>query len=95
MINLIVRSSEEFRRALPETGLFDIYDCEIAIKTSSYTSVFDVDDIVKLTQACINVTDVDIQLDDSLDDEIHVSIVEVPLYVAEKRNPPKRGPKKS
>lgn len=95
MISLIVHSSEEYRRALPETGLFDIFDCELTITTSPHTSVFDIDGIVKLTQACIHVTDVDINLDDSFDDEIHVTIAEVPLYVAEKRDPPKRGPRKS
>lgn len=96
MINLIVQSSEEFRDSLPQTGLFEMFDCSVLIEASEFTPISEIEAISTLIHSAINVVDFKVSplpLFDS--DEIHISIAEVPLHIAENRKPKSPRPKKS
>lgn len=97
MINMIVQDAEDFRQQLPETGLFEILDCAVLVEASDFTPVHEIETISKYLHYAINVVDFKVvPISERMDHgDIHISIAEVPVHIAENR--PKRdpGPKKS
>jgi hypothetical protein len=78
-INLIVHSAEEFRAALPESGLFDMYDCAMQMEVPTDAPVQEIEEMTKTLQSFIHVTDVEvIPVPDSLG-QYYISIVETPF----------------
>jgi hypothetical protein len=87
-----VRDADQFREELPESGLFDLYDCTVLVEAAPSTPVSEIETISTLIHSAINVVDFKTaKLGETFDQEIRISIAEVPLHVAEKRNP--RGPR--
>lgn len=78
-INLIVHNAEEFRAALPESGLFDMFDCAMWIEVPSDAPVQEIEQMTKTLQSFINVTDIEVTtVDDGLS-QYYISIVETPF----------------
>jgi hypothetical protein len=82
----------EFRESLPESGVFDIFDCRLLIEFSPHAVIQDLEKYVTILESCINIVDMDIQPNYLLssDGEVKLTISEVPLHVAENRTPPTR-----
>jgi hypothetical protein len=96
MINLIVKDAEDFRQQIPESGLFELYDVSILVEASGFTPVSDLDEISTYLHAAINIVDFQVKKLGFLEEpEIHISIAEVPIHVAENRSKPPKNPKKS
>jgi hypothetical protein len=83
---------EEFRDSLPESGVFDIFDCSLLIEFSPHAVIQNLEKYVTILESCINIVDMDIQPNYLLDSEgeVRLTISEVPLHVAENRTPPAR-----
>ncbi len=78
-INLIVQTPEEFRAALPESGLFDMYDCALWMEVPAGAPVQEIEQITKTLQSFINVTDIEITSADDGLGQYYISIVETPF----------------
>jgi hypothetical protein len=89
MIRLLVENAQEYREALPETDIFDKYDCNIAITCPEDTLIKEIDEISFFTRACINVVDITVKNAETKYNMIQVDITEVPIHIAERR--PERG----
>lgn len=89
VISLFVHNAEEFQSALPTTGLFEMFDCAIAIDAPQNYPVSEVEQMVKILQYSINVTDVRISVLPEDGEEVHVVITDTP-YNPSKRRPPTR-----
>ena len=89
---LTVHDPEEFREALPQSGVFDIFDCRLLVEFNANVVIRDLEKYVMILESCINIVDMDVQpaFDGLEDDEVRITISEVPLHVAENRNPPTR-----
>jgi hypothetical protein len=89
---LTVHDPEEFRDALPTSGVFDIFDCSMLLEFSPHAVVQDLEKYVNILESCIHIVDMDVQPNYELDDDgqIRITISEVPLHVAENRTPPAR-----
>lgn len=89
---LTVHDPEEFREALPSSGVFDIFDCRLLLEFNANVVIQDLEKYVMILESCINIVDMDVQpaFDGLEDDEVRITISEVPLHVAENRNPPTR-----
>ncbi len=89
---LTVHDPEDFREALPSSGVFDIFDCRMLLEFSPHSVIQDLEKYVMILESCINIVDMDVQPDFSLgiEDGIKITITEVPLHIAENRNPPAR-----
>jgi len=85
MIRLLVENAEEYRSALPETGIFEKFDCNLDIICPEDTLISEIDSISFFTRACINVVDITVRNADTKYNMIQVDITEVPVHVAEKR----------
>lgn len=94
MISLIVRNAEEFQSALPHTGLFDMFDCAVEIDAPGDFPVAEVEQIVKILQYTINVTDVRVSISSEDTDGAHVVITETPYEPPRRKTPNRPGPKK-
>ena len=96
MINMIVRDAADFREQLPATGAFEMYDIAILVEASDFTSVKDIEEISTFLHAAINVVDFKVKKLGLIDqDEIHISITEVPINVVKKIPGNPKKPKKS
>lgn len=89
MIRLLVENAEEYRSALPETGIFEKFDCNLDIICPEDTLISEIDAISFFTRACINVVDITVKNASTKYNMIQVDITEVPVHVAERR--PERG----
>lgn len=87
---LTVQDLDEFREALPESGVFDIFDCQMLVEFSPNTVIHDLEKYITILESCINIVNLDIQPKHGLDSGLRITISEVPLHVAENRNPPAR-----
>jgi hypothetical protein len=85
MIRLLVENAEEYRSALPETGIFEKFDCSLNILCPEDTLISEIDAISFFTRACINVVDITVKNADTKYNMIQVDITEVPVHIAEKR----------
>jgi hypothetical protein len=78
-INLIVHNPEEFRAALPESGLFEMFDCAMWMEVPTDAPVQDIEQMTLTLQSFINVTDIEVTtVDDGLN-QYYISIVETPF----------------
>ena len=89
---LTVHDPEEFREALPSSGVFDIFDCSLLLEFNPHSVIQDLEKYVAILGSCINIVHMDVQPNYQVSDdsEIRITISEVPLHVAENRNPPTR-----
>ncbi len=94
MISLIVRNAEEFQSALPQTGLFDMFDCAVEIEAPGDFPVTEVEQIVKILHYTINVTDVRVSVSPEDTDGVHVMITETPYEPPKRKTPRRPGPKR-
>lgn len=78
-INLIVHSPEEFRAALPESGLFDMYDCAMWMEVPADAPVYEVEQFTKILSSFINVTDINVTAVEDGMSQYYISIVETPI----------------
>lgn len=82
MINMIVKDAADFREQLPATGAFEMYDIAILVEASAFTSVKEIEEISTFIHAAINVVDFKVKkLGFVEQEEIHISIAEVPINV--------------
>jgi hypothetical protein len=84
-IEMTVESVEEFKERLPETGLFEIYDCSMLLQCPEHLLVTEVEEITRFLNSCINVADIEIVATES--SLIHITLKEVPIHIAERRRP--------
>ena len=85
MIRLLVENAQEYRDALPETEIFNKFDCSISITCPEETLIKEIEDISFFTKACINVVDISVKNAETKYNMIQVDITEVPIHVAERR----------
>jgi hypothetical protein len=93
-ISLIVSNADEFQSALPQTGLFDMFDCSIEISASDDFPYREVERIVKILQYSINVTDVRVSVSSEDLGGAHILITETPYDPPKRKTPRRPGPKK-
>jgi hypothetical protein len=86
MIRLLVENAQEYRSALPETEIFNKFDCSIAITCPEDTLIKEIEEISFFTKACINVVDVSVKNAETKYNMIQVDITEVPVHIAERRS---------
>lgn len=87
---LTVHSPEDFRESLPSSGVFDIFDCKMLVEFNPNTVLQHLEQYVTILESCINLVDLDVQPGRDLDEEVRITISEVPLHVAENRTAPER-----
>lgn len=96
-VKFIVHTPDEFRDALPESGVFDFTDCRIKVHANEFTDISELRQITKVLEAAIHVTDVEIltrpyNLETSYEENgIHVEVISVPISVAEGKPDTKSG----
>lgn len=83
-IKLTVDTVDEFRKLLPSSGLFDMLDCTLSVRSNALSEIDDIDMIVKLVESAINVVDVNISADYDTEGFV-IQITEVPASYAEGR----------
>lgn len=76
-IKLNVKTAEEFREALPSSGLFEMTDCDIKIYAPWDVPVAELQLVTLLLESAINIIDLSTDIEDRLD--IEVVIKDVPL----------------
>lgn len=78
-INLIVQTPEEFRAALPQSGLFDMFDCAMWMEVPSDAPIQEIEQFTTILSSFINVTDINVTpVSDGLS-QYYISIVETPI----------------
>ena len=78
-INLIVQTPEEFRAALPQSGLFDMFDCAMWMEVPSDAPIQEIEQFTAILSSFINVTDINVTpVSDGLS-QYYISIVETPI----------------
>jgi hypothetical protein len=87
-VKFIVHTPDEFRDALPESGVFDFTDCKLKVQANEFTEVSELHQITKILGAAIHVTDIEIKTrpyDLSFDYDqngIHIEVISVPMYTS-------------
>jgi hypothetical protein len=90
-VKFIVHTPDEFRDALPESGVFDFTDCILKVQANEFTEIAELQQITKILGAAIHITDVEIKTrpyDLAFDYEengIHIEVTSVPLSIAERK----------
>lgn len=81
---IIVDGSDELRDALPESGVFDMLDCEVELLCPPTAATSEIEKMVKIIESMINVTDVRVTGIPRSEDETNymVKISNVPIEVA-------------
>jgi hypothetical protein len=87
VIKLHVETVEEFRECMPSSGLFDMLDCALEIRSNALAEIDDIDLLVKLVESAINVIDVRISADYDTEG-FDIRIIEVPISIAEGKKKP-------
>jgi hypothetical protein len=84
---LTVTSSDELRDALPESGIFDMLDCEVELLCPPTAPTSEIEKMVTIIESMINVTDVRVTGVPRFEDEqtYKITIQDVPLEVARGR----------
>lgn len=88
MVRLLVENAEEYKSALPETGIFEKFDCNLEITCPDDTFISEIEKISSFTRACINVVDIKVKNGLTKYNMIEVNLVEVPIHIAERRTQP-------
>lgn len=83
---LLVRTYDDFRDALPTSGLFEMTDCEVEIWCPELSDVSEVERMVNLIESMVHVKDMKIgsSVQDLLSEEYRVVITEVPNDIRKK-----------
>jgi hypothetical protein len=81
---LTVSSSDELRDILPESGLFDMMDCEVELLCPPTAETSEIEKMVTVIESMINVTDVRVTGVPRFEDEqtYTVKISNVPIEFA-------------
>jgi hypothetical protein len=84
---LTVSSSDELRDALPESGIFDMLDCQVELLCPPTAATSEIEKMVTIIESMINVTDVRVTGVPRFEDEqtYKITIQDVPLEVARGR----------
>lgn len=83
-IRLHIATPDELRDALPQSGIFEMYDCQLAIEAPGMAMEEDIEKMIAIVKSTINVTSAHVSY--VVDNEdFGVTISEVPLQVAEGR----------
>jgi hypothetical protein len=84
---LTVTSSDELRDALPESGIFDMLDCEVELLCPPTAATSEIEKMVTVIESMINVTDFRVLgIPRSEDEQSYIlTITNVPLEIAKKR----------
>jgi hypothetical protein len=85
LVRLLVENAEEYKLALPETGIFEKFDCNLQITCPDDTLISEIEKISHFTRACINVVDIKVENGITKYGMIEVNLVEVPIHIAERR----------
>jgi hypothetical protein len=59
-VKFIIHTPDEFRDALPESGVFEFTDCKVKVHANEFTEISELRQITKVLEAAIHVTDVEI-----------------------------------
>jgi hypothetical protein len=80
---LIVEGSDELRDILPESGIFDMLDCEVELLCPPTAPTSEIEKMVTIIESMINVTDVRVTGIPRSEDERNymVTISNVPIEV--------------
>ena len=84
-ISMTVETAEEFKARLPETGVFEMYDCSMRLECPEHMQILEIEEITSFLNSCINVSDIEVVATES--SMIHITLKEVPIHVAERRKP--------
>jgi hypothetical protein len=81
---LTVSGSDELRDILPESGIFDMLDCEVELLCPPTAATSEIEKMVTVIESMINVTDVRVTGVPRFEDEqsYTVKISNVPIEVA-------------
>jgi hypothetical protein len=84
---LTVLDSDELRDALPESGLFDMLDCEVELMCPPNARTSEIEKMVNIIESMINVTDVRVSGVPRSENELsyNIKISNVPREVAKTR----------
>lgn len=92
VINLKVDTYDELRDALPKSGLFDIFDCDVLLKCSPDTPDDEIDKMFGLIKSTINVVKTrvvsqsDLDLEDEYEDDSNIYIYNFQISEVQYRN---------
>jgi hypothetical protein len=83
---LLVKTYDDFRDALPTSGLFEMTDCEVEIWCPELSDVAEVERMVSLIESMVHVKDMKIgsTIQDLLSEDYRVVITEVPNDIRKK-----------
>jgi hypothetical protein len=84
---LTVTSSDDLRDALPESGIFDMLDCEVELLCPPTAATSEIEKMVTVIESMINVTDVRVTgIPRSENEQNYIlTITNVPLEIANRR----------
>jgi hypothetical protein len=84
---LTVFGSDDLRDALPQSGVFDMLDCEVELLCPPTAPTSEIEKMVNIIESMINVTDVRVTGVPRFEDEqtYKITIQNVPLEVARGR----------
>ena len=84
---LTVADSDELRDALPESGIFDMLDCEVELLCPPTAATSEIEKMVTVIESMINVTDFRVLgIPRSEEEQSYIlTITNVPLEIAKKR----------
>lgn len=84
---LKVSSADELRDALPESGVFEMFDCIVEIESPLDSDTSEIGRMVKVLEAAINVVDVIITTTDAILDpnDYTIGITEVTVGFSGKK----------
>jgi hypothetical protein len=84
---LTVVSSDELRDALPESGIFDMLDCEVELLCPPTAATSEIEKMVTVIESMINVTDFRVLgVPRSEDEQSYIlKITNVPLEIAKRK----------
>lgn len=83
-VKIKIQTPQELLHALPQSGIFEMFDCRVEINCPGLADEADVNKMVSMIKSAINVTDMHIEYLVDLD-FFFIQIDEVPLQVAEGR----------
>lgn len=84
---IVVSSSGELRDALPESGVFDMLDCDVELLCPPTTPTSEIEKMVTVIESMINVTDFRVTgIPRSEDEQSYIlTITNVPAEIAKRR----------
>lgn len=89
-IQFLVSDPNDFRDKLPSSGVFDLMDCNVNIESNLHISLEEIERYLTILKACVNVVDIEFTtniLSNIGDNELLITVYEIPIHVAENRPP--------